>query len=123
MAEKAIFFAVIKSASAAIAFYQKMCLFEHDPTFLLWRCLFGLRLPALGDGSHAEKDILHVGRCVLRLAAAYLSGNPACCYLVVVSCYIISHGGMCWFGELVLTRPVDLSFSNDDNFVTIEFPC
>ena len=27
------------------------------------------------------------------------------------------------FDELVLTRPVDLSFSNDDNFVTIELPC
>ena len=26
------------------------------------------------------------------------------------------------FDEWVLTRPVDLSFSNDDNYVTIELP-
>ena len=101
-----------------------MCLFERVPTFLLWRCLFERRLPTLGVGSQAEKDILRVDQCrVLRLAAAYICRATRRAVIWGRFRYIIFPGDMCWFGELVLTGPVDLSFSNDDSSVTIEFPC
>ena len=115
VAERATSFAVIKSASAAIAYFQKINLFEHNPTISplasFVRAAFARRL---GTAPRRRKaPFLWVD--VMRFATAYLSGSPAYCHLVVVTCCIISFGGMCRFGELVATRPVDLSFSNDDS--------
>ena len=125
MTEKPNSFAVLKSVSAAITFYRERSLFEHVPTFPLWRCLFGLRSPTLGDSSQAEKAILHVGRrcCVRRrlIAAAFLSGNRRA--VIWGSSPVVSSSLVACvvFDEWVLTRPVGLSFSNDDNFCDDRF--
>jgi integrase len=122
VAERATSFAVIKSASAAIAYFQKINLFEHNPTISplasFVRAAFARRL---GTAPKRRKAPF-LWADVMRFATAYLSGSPAYCHLVVVTCCIISFGGMCRFGELVATRPADLVFSNDDCSVTIGFP-
>ena len=97
-------------------------MFDHNPTIsplaTFVRAAFARRLgtaPKRRKGPFLWAD-------VLRFALAYLSGSPAYCYLVVVTYCVLSFGGMCRFGELVATRPVDLSFSSNDSSVTIEFP-
>jgi hypothetical protein len=121
LAEKATSFSVIKSASAAIAYHQKINLFEHNPTIsplaTFVRAAFARRLGTTPKKRKAP--FLWVD--VVKFATAYLSGTPAYCHLVVVTCCVLSFS-MCRFGELVATRPVDLSFSSNDGSVTIEFP-
>ena len=110
LAEKATSFSVIKSASATIAYYQKINQFDHNPTIsplaTFVRVAFARRL---GTAPKRRKAPF-LWADVLRFASAYLSGSPAYCYLVVVTCCVLSFGGMCRIGELVATRPADLFF-------------
>ena len=122
LAEQATSFSVIKSASAAIAYHQKINLYGHNPTIsplaTFVRAAFARRLGTAPKNRKAP----FLWADVVRFATAYLSGTPAYCHLVVVTCCVLSFGGMCRFGELVATRPVDLSFAPNDGSVTIEFP-
>ncbi len=122
VAENATSFAVIKSASVAIAYYQKINLFEHNPTISPLATFARVALARRLGTTPRRRKAPFLWADVLRFVVAYLSGSPAYCHLVVVTCCIISFGGMYRFGELVATRPVDLSFSNDDSSVTIVFP-
>ena len=82
VAEGASSFAVIKSASAAIAYYQKINLFEHSPTIsplaAFVRATFARRLGT--TPKHGKAPFLWAD--VMRFAVAYLSGHPAYCHLV-----------------------------------------
>jgi hypothetical protein len=121
VAEGASSFAVIKTASAAIAYYQMINLFEHNPTVsplaAFVRAAFAGRLGT----APKQRKAPFLWADVIRFAVAYLSGHHAYCHLVVVTFYIISFGGMCRFGELARVKSGDLSFGPNDNSATVHF--
>ena len=104
VAEGASSFAVVKTASAAIAYYQKINLFEHNPTVsplaAFVRAAFARRLGT----APKQRKAPFLWTDVMRFAVAYLSGRPAYCHRVVVTFCIISFGGMCRFGELAAVK-------------------
>jgi hypothetical protein len=84
VAEGASSFAAIKTTSAAIAYYQKINLFEHNPTIShlasFVRAAFARRLGT----APKQRKAPFLWADVMRFAVAYLTGHPAYCHLAVV---------------------------------------
>ena len=121
--DRANSYAVIKSASAAIAFMQKVNLFDHLPTRSPLACMvrnaaarqFGLA-PKAGKAPFKWADIT-------RFAVAYCHAPASVpyCHLVIVTFCVISFGAMCRHSDLFWVTAKDVLFGPEDQYVTIKF--
>ena len=117
-------FSLVKSASAAIAFFQKVNLFDHLPTLSPAACL--VRAAAgrkLGLAARNRKSPF-LWQDVVRFASAYgpAAGPVPYCHLVIVTFCVVSFGAMCRHSDLSPVRHDQLSFTTgSDAAVTIKF--
>jgi hypothetical protein len=88
-------FAPVKAASAAIAFYQKMNLFSHEPTQPPAVCLVReAAIRRFGLKPKNRKDPFEWAQ-VVKFAEAYGSRQLGYCHLVVATILVVMFGGMC----------------------------
>jgi integrase len=89
----------VKAASAAIAFYQKINLFSHEPTQSPAVCL--VREAAtrrFGLNAKNRKEPFEWAQ-VVRFAEAYGSRHQGYCHLVVATIAVVMFGGMCRYDD------------------------
>ena len=98
----AVSFSAVKSASAAIAYFQRINLYSHNPTMgQLASFVRNAVMRRLGLAPRSRKTPF-TWDDILRFARARLSSeNPPYCYLVVVTLCAVSFGGVCRFSDAV----------------------
>ena len=122
VADSATSFSAVKSASAAIAYFQRINLYSHEPTMgQLASFVRNAAMRRLGLAPRARKapftwdDILRFARQRLT------SDDPPYCYLVVVTLCAVSFGGMCRFSDAASLRISSVVFAADFKSVTLSF--
>jgi hypothetical protein len=92
-------FAPVKAASAAIAFFQKVNLFDHEPTQCPAACLVrNAAMRMFGLNPKNRKEPFEWENVVL-FAKAYGVRQQGYCHLVVASMAVVMFGAMCRFGD------------------------
>lgn len=112
----------IKRSSAAIAFFQRVNLFDHLPTQSPEVCM--VRRAAARKFGLAPKNRKKPFQWadILVFATAYCSRDPIpYCHLVVVIFCILSFGAMCRYSDLCGVMPRNISFGPNDSYTVIHF--
>jgi integrase len=92
-------FAPVKAASAAIAFFQKTNLFDHEPMQLPAACLVrSAAMRKFGLKSKNRKERFEWNQ-VVDFAGAYGVRHHEYCHLVVATMAVIMFGGMCRYDD------------------------
>ena len=92
-------FAQVKAASVAIAFYQKINLFDHEPTQLPAACLWrGAATRKFGLNTKNRKEPFERDKLV-SFAEAYGVRHQGYCHLVVATMAVVMFGGMCRYDD------------------------
>jgi hypothetical protein len=122
VADSASSFSAVKSASAAIAYFQRINLFSHEPTMgQLASFVRNAAMRRLGLAPRSRKTPF-TWDDILRFARTRLSSdNPPYCYLVVVTLCAVSFGGLCRFSVAVSLRIISVVFDTGSNSVTLSF--
>ena len=122
VADSANSFSAVKSASAAIAYFQKINLYTHEPTMgQLASFVRNAAMRRLGLAPRSRKTPF-TWDDILRFARRFLtSDSPPYCYLVVVTLCAVSFGGMCRFSDAVSLRISSVVFDADSKSVTLSF--
>jgi hypothetical protein len=123
VADEAHSFSVIKQASAAIAFFQKINLFDHDPTLgPLASFVRKSAMRRLGLAPCRRKAPFQ-WEAIVRLASSAVRGSDTpYCKLVVVTFCVVTFGGMCRYSDVASLRLVHLQFHQNGGSVTLSFP-
>ncbi len=88
-------FAPVKAASAAIAFYQKINLFDHEPTLSPAVCLVrGVAMRKFGLNPKNRKEPFEWDQVVSFVEANGVR-HQCYCHLVVATMAVVMFGGMC----------------------------
>jgi hypothetical protein len=91
--------AQVKAASAAIAFFQKINLFDHDPTQAPAVCLVrSAATRKFGLTPKNPKDPFEWSH-VVSFAEAYGVRHQGYCHLVVATMAVVMLGGMCRYDD------------------------
>ena len=122
VADTAVSFSAVKSASAAIAYFQRINLYSHEPTMgQLASFVRNAAMRRLGLAPRSRKTPFTWDN-ILRFARDRLSSlDPPYCYLVVVTLCDVSFGGMCRFSDAVSLRTSSVVFDTGSNSVTLTF--
>ncbi len=92
-------FAPVKAASTAIAFYQKINLFDHEPTQSPAVCLVrGAAMRKFGPNPKNHKEPFEWDQ-VVSFVEAYGVRYQGYCHLVVVTMAVVMFGGMCRYDD------------------------
>ena len=122
VANSAKTFAPVKAASAAIAFFQKVNLFDHEPTQCPAACLVrNAAMRRFGLNPKNRKEPFEWDNVVL-FAEAYGVRQQGYCHLVVASITVIMFGAMCRYDDASGLRWRNLRFVEDGSGfeITIE---
>ena len=92
-------FAPVKAASAAIAFYQKINLFDHEPTQSPAVCVVrGAAMRKFGLNAKNRKEPFEWEQ-IVSFVEAYGVRHRGYCHLVVATMAIVMFGGMCRYDD------------------------
>ncbi len=92
-------FAPVKAASAAIAFYHKVDLFDHEPTQLPVVCVVrGVAMRKFGLNPNNQKEPFEWGK-VVDFAEAFEVRHQGFCPLVVATMAVVMFGGVCRYDD------------------------
>jgi len=92
-------FAPVKAASAAIAFYQKINLFDHEPTLSPSVCIVrSAAMRRFGLNTTYRKEPFEMGQA-LDFAEAFGVRRSEYCHLVVATMAVVMLGGMCRYND------------------------
>jgi hypothetical protein len=88
-------FATVKAAIAAIAFYQKIDLFSHEPTLSSPVCIVReAAIRRFGLNAKNRKEPFEWEQ-VVKFAEAYGSWQQGYCHLMVAIMVVVMFGGTC----------------------------
>jgi hypothetical protein len=121
--DKANSFSTIKSASAYIAFFHKINLFNNQPTMAPEVCMvrtattrkFGL------SAKRVKEPFLWAQ--LVDFAILYAIHSQGYCHLVVSTMTILSFGAMCRYSDVCRLKWCDVKFDDDLNFFELTFDC
>jgi hypothetical protein len=114
-------FAPVKSASAAIAFFQKINLLSHDPTLSPAVCIVrSAAMRRFGLNPKNRKDPFEWGQ-VVRFAEAYGVRQKGYCHLVVATMTVVMFGGMCRYDDASCLLWRNVRFVEDGSGFEITF--
>jgi integrase len=111
----------VKAASAAIAFYQKINLFSHEPTQSPAVCLVReAAIRRFGLNPKNRKDPFEWAH-VVKFAEAYGSRQKGYCHLVVATMAVVMFGGMCRYDDASGLMWSNIRFEEDGSAFEITF--
>jgi integrase len=114
-------FAPVKAASAAIAFYQKINLFDHEPTQSPAVCLVrGAAMRKFGLNPKNRKEPFEWEQ-VVSFVEAYGVRHQGYCHLVVATMAIVMFGGMCRYDDASGLLWRNVRFEEDGSAFEITF--
>ena len=123
VADEAQSFSVIKLASAAIAYYQKINLFDHNPTIgPLASFVRKSAMRRLGLAPLRRKAPFQWSDIARLVASTICGARTPYCRLVVVTFCVITYGGMCRYSDVASLQLGHLRFHQDGGSVTLSFP-
>jgi hypothetical protein len=114
-------FAPVKAASAAIAFYQKISLYSHEPTQTPAVCI--VRSAAMrwfGLNTRNRKEPFEWEQ-VVRFADAYGVRHQGYCHLVAATMTVVMLGGMCRYDDASCLLWRSVRFMEDGSGFEITF--
>jgi hypothetical protein len=121
VANSAKSFAPVKAASAAIAFFQKVNLFDHEPTQCPAACLVrNAAMRKFGLNPKNRKEPFEWDNVVL-FAEAYGVRQQGYCHLVVAAMAVILFGAMCRYDDASGLKWKNLRFVEDGSGFEITF--
>lgn len=114
-------FAPVKAASAAIAFYQKINLFAHEPTQSPAACLVrSAAMRHFGLNVVNRKEPFEWAN-VLRFAEAYGVRHQGYCHLVVATMSVVMFGAMCRYNDASRLRWRNVRFEAEGSAFELTF--
>jgi integrase len=121
VANNAKTFAPVKAASAAIAFYQKINLFSHEPTQSPAACLVReAAIRRFGLNPKNRKEPFEWAQ-VVKFAEAYGSLHQGNCHLVVAIISVVMFGAMCRYDDASGLMWRNIRFEADGSAFEITF--
>jgi integrase len=113
--------APVKAASAAIAFFQKINLYDHDPTQAPAVCLVrSAATRKFGLTPKNQKDPFEWSH-VVSFAEAYGVRHQGYCHLVVATMAVVMFGGMCRYDDASGLLWRNIRFEADGSAFEITF--
>ncbi len=92
-------FAPVKAASTAITFYQKINLFDHEPTQSPAVCVVrGAAMRKFGLNPKNLKEPFEWGK-VVDFVETYMVRHQGYCHMVVATMAVVMFGGMCRYDD------------------------
>jgi integrase len=114
-------FAPVKAASAAIAFYQKINLFDHEPTQSPAVCVVrGAAMRKFGLNPKNPKEPFEWEK-VVNFVEAYGVRHQGYCHLVVATMAVVMFGGMCRYDDASGLQWRNVRFVEDGSGFEITF--
>ncbi len=114
-------FAMVKAASAASAFYQKINLFSHEPASSPAACLVReAAIRRFGLNPKNRKEPFEWAQ-VVKLAEAYGSLHQGYCHMVVATISGVMFGAMCRYDDASGLRWRNIRFEADGSAFEITF--
>ncbi len=114
-------FSTIKSASASIAFFHKINLFDNHPTMAPEVCM--VRTDAARKSGLSAKRVKEpfMWSDLVDFALLYGVNSQGYCYLVVTTMAILSFGAMCRYSDVSRHKWGNIKFENDLSSFEITF--
>jgi hypothetical protein len=114
-------FSVIKTASASIAFFQKINLYNHLPTQSPEACM--VRAAAARKFGLAASNVKEPFEwsTLVDFAMAYGIKSQGYCHLVVATMAIVAFGAMCRYSDVSRLHWRNIKFENDNRSIDITF--
>jgi hypothetical protein len=114
-------FAPMKAASAAIAFFQKVNLFDHEPTHCPAACIVrNAAMRKLGLNPKSRKELFEWDNVML-FAEAYGVRQQGYIHLVVASMAVIMLGAMCRYDDASVLKWSNIRFVENGSGFEITF--
>ena len=114
-------FAPVKAASAAIAFYQKINLFSHEPTQSPAVCVVrSAAMRRFGLNTSNRKEPFEWAQ-VVSFAEAYGVRHQGYCHLVIATMAVVMFGGMCRYDDASGLRWRNVRFVADGSGFELTF--
>jgi integrase len=121
VANRAKTFAPVKAASAAIAFYQKINLFSHEPTQSpAVNIVREAAVRRFGLNPRNRKEPFEWAN-VVKFAEAYGARAQGYCHLVVATISVVMFGGMCRYDDASGLKWRNIRFEADGSAFEITF--
>ena len=121
MVERSSTFAAVKSASAAIAFFHKVNMYNHLPTqppaVSMWRETATRKFGLTPKGRKKPFQWTQM----VSFALAYRVHNQGYCHLVVASMAVVMFGGMCMYNDVSRFRWRSVTIEPDGRSFHLSF--